>query len=190
MISGERLKRFVRSGFLLAPCFLLACSSGGGEGSVASDSPLTPAGPPIIWTSKNPMPTPRTEFGVATVNNKIYAIGGYSGSVLRTVEEYDPATDTWTRKADMPTPRRQLVVVSVNNKIYAIGGVNFSSDPNSLIYSYSTEEYNPATNTWISKASMPMGGTVNSVLGNRFIGGAVANGKIYVAARNATGGIS
>ena len=190
MISGERLKRFVRSGFLLAPCFLLACSSDGGEGSVASDSPLTPAGPPIIWTSKNPMPTPRTEFGVATVNNKIYAIGGYSGSVLRTVEEYDPATDTWTRKADMPTPRRQLVVVSVNNKIYAIGGVNFSSDPNSLIYSYSTEEYNPATNTWISKASMPMGATVNSVLGNRFIGGAVANGKIYVAAHNNPGTLS
>lgn len=135
------------------------------------------------------MPTPRTEFGMATVNNKIYAIGGYSGSVLRTVEEYDPATDTWTHKADMPTPRRQLIVVSVNNKIYAIGGVNFSSDPNSLIYSYSTEEYNPATNTWITRASMPTGGTVNSVLGNRFIGGAVANGKIYVAAHNNPGSL-
>ena len=33
MISGERFKRFVRSGFLLTPLFLLACSSGGGEGS-------------------------------------------------------------------------------------------------------------------------------------------------------------
>lgn len=190
MISGERLKQFVGSGSLLAPFFLLACSSGGGEGSVPSGSPLTPAGPPITWAPKNPMPTPRTEFGVATVNNKIYAIGGYSGSVLRTVEEYDPATDIWTRKADMPTPRRQLIVVSINGKIYAIGGVNFSADPNSLIYSYSTEEYNPATNTWISKASMPTGGTVNSVLGNRFIGGAVANGKIYVAAHNNPGALS
>jgi hypothetical protein len=106
MISGERLKRFVRSGFLLAPFFLLACLSGGGEESALSGSPSASAGPPITWALKNPMPTPRTEFGVATVNNKIYAIGGYSGSVLRTVEEYDPATDTWTRKADMPTPRR------------------------------------------------------------------------------------
>lgn len=190
MISGECLKRFVRSGFLLAPFFLLACSSGGGEESVLPGSSLTPAGPPMTWALKNPMPTPRTEFGVATVNNKIYAIGGYSGSVLRTVEEYDPATDTWTRKADMPTPRRQLIVVSVNNKIYAIGGANFSSDPNNLIYSYSTEEYNPATDTWVSKASMPTGGTVNTVLGNRFIGGAVANGKIYVAAHNNPGTLS
>lgn len=206
MISGERLTRFVRSGFLLAPFFLLACSSGGGEGSVPSGTPTGPPisdgdesvppsssllpGPPIRWALKNPMPTPRTEFGVATVNNKIYAIGGYSGSVLRTVEEYDPATDIWTRKADMPTPRRQLIVVSVNNKIYAIGGVNFSSDPNNLIYSYSTEEYNPATNTWTSKASMPTGGTVNNVLGNRFIGGAVANGKIYIAAHSNPGTLS
>jgi N-acetylneuraminic acid mutarotase len=134
------------------------------------------------------MPTPRTEFGVATVNNKIYAIGGYSGSVLRTVEEYDPSTDTWTLMADMPTPRRQLIVVAANNKIYAIGGVHFTSDPNSLVYSYSTEEYDPFTNTWASKAPMPTGGgTVNSVLGNRFIGGAVANGKIYVAAHSNNG---
>lgn len=190
MISGERFKRFIRSGFLLAPLFLLACSSGGGEESVPSGSPLTPAGPPITWTLKNSMPTPRTEFGMATVNNKTYAIGGYSGSVLRTVEEYDPATDIWTRKADMPTPRRQLIVVSVNSKIYAIGGVNFSSDPNNLIYSYSTEEYNPATNTWASKASMPTGGAVNNVLGNRFIGGAVANGKIYIAAHSNPGTLS
>lgn len=188
MISVRDLKPVIGVGLVFAPLFLLACSNeNGGESITYSSSPLTPAGPPITWTLRKPMPTPRTEFGVATINNKIYAIGGYSGSVLRTVEEYDPATDTWTHKADMPTPRRQLIVVSVNNKIYAIGGVNFSSDPNSLIYSYSTEEYNPATNTWISRASMPTGGTVNSVLGNRFIGGAVANGKIYVAAHSNPG---
>lgn len=190
MISGECLKRFVRSGFLLTLFFLPACSSGGGEGNVPPGYSLLSAGPSMTWALKHPMPTPRTEFGVATVNNKIYAIGGYSGSVLRTVEEYDPTTDSWTRKADMPTPRRQLIVVSVNNRIYAIGGVNFSSDPNSLVYSYSTEEYDPAANTWTSKASMPTGGTVNTVLGNRFIGGAVANGKIYVIAHNNPGTLS
>ncbi|MFY4728799.1 hypothetical protein [Nitrospira sp. BLG_2] len=64
----------------------------------------------------------------------------------------------------MPTPRRRLIVVSVDNKIYAIGGVNFSSDPNGLIYSYSTEEYNPATDTWASNAPMPIGEAVNNVL--------------------------
>lgn len=179
----------LRSGLVVAWLFLLSCSGGGGGigESGTQGSSLPPSGPPIVWSSKNPMPTPRTEFGVATVNNKIYAIGGYSGSVLRTVEEYDPSTDTWSSKADMPTPRRQLIVVSANNKIYAIGGVKFTSDPNSLVYSYSTEEYDPVTNTWASKATIPTGGAVNTVLGNRFIGGAVANGKIYVAAHNSNG---
>jgi N-acetylneuraminic acid mutarotase len=126
------------------------------------------------------MPTPRTELGVATVNDKLYAIGGYSGSVLRTVEEYDPATNTWAAKADMPTARRQLVVASANSKIYAIGGMNFI-DPNNVTYTYTTEEYDPSTNAWTVKAPMPAGNTPNNILGNRFMGGAAANGKIYVA---------
>lgn len=178
---------------ILFSSVLLSCSGGGSSEGAASPttSSLSPSGPPITWTAKTHMPTPRTEFGVATVNNKIYAIGGYSGtglpgSVLQTVEEYDPLTDIWTLKAAMPTPRRQLVVVAVNNKIYAIGGVNFTSNKSSVTYSYETEEYDPATDSWAPKASMPTGGT-NNILGNRFIGGAAANGKVYIAAYNNSG---
>lgn len=184
--------------YLLSAAFLsltlLSCSGGGSSSGATTPSaaPLTPAGPPIIWTTKRPMPTPRTELGVATVNNRLYAIGGYSGtalpgSVLQTVEEYDPTTDAWTRKADMPTPRRQLVVVAVNGRIYAIGGVDFTSNTSSVTYSYATEEYDPATDTWTAKASMPTDGGANSILGNRFIGGAAANGRIYIAVYNNPG---
>jgi uncharacterized repeat protein (TIGR02543 family) len=45
------------------------------------------------WTTKTSMPTARAELGVAMVNDKIYAIGGISGSTLSTVEEYNPLTD-------------------------------------------------------------------------------------------------
>jgi N-acetylneuraminic acid mutarotase len=87
------------------------------------------------------------------VNNKIYAIGGEG--VLTRVEEYDPTTNTWTNCgtpapgnncASMPTGRRQLAVGVVNNKIYAIGGTGGETK---------VEEYDPATNTWTTKASMP-----------------------------------
>jgi predicted Zn-dependent protease len=56
------------------------------------------------------MPTAREGLAVGVVNNKIYAIGGWGGSYLSTVEEYDPATNTWTTKASMPTGREYLAV--------------------------------------------------------------------------------
>jgi len=41
---------------------------------------------------------------------------------LKTMEEYDPITDTWTTKADMPTARWFFSTSALNGKIYAIGG--------------------------------------------------------------------
>jgi N-acetylneuraminic acid mutarotase len=139
----------------------------------------------IIWTAKAPMPTPRIDFGAAVVNDKIYAIGGFSGTTLALVEEYDPSNDSWTRKADMPTARRLLVVTTVDNKIYAIGGMNFTN-PNNVTYSNATEEYDPLTDTWTPKADIPIPPPVNNVLGNLFIGGTSASGKIYVVIFHST----
>lgn len=175
-----RLSKQLKIAVLSISLFLWGCSGGGGGGT--GDS-LTSAGPPILWAVKAPMPTPRTDLGVATVNDKLYAIGGYSGSVLHTVEEYDPATNTWTAKADMPTARRLLVVAAVNNLIYAIGGMNYTN-PDNVTYTYATEEYNPVADTWTVKTPMPTGNIPNDILGNRFMGGAAANGKIYVVVFN------
>jgi hypothetical protein len=89
------------------------------------------------------------------VNGKIYAIGGalaFDGTVLSTVEEYDPATDTWKKKADMPTARACLSTSVVNGKIYAIGGT--LSKPWSQATSI-VEEYDPMTGTWVPKSDIP-----------------------------------
>ncbi len=164
-------RAIIASFFLLA---LLSSSFLGGRSAEAAD---------VLWFQKTSMPSPRMEFGTAVVNDRIYAIGGYSGSTLSLVEEYDPTTDSWTRKADMPTPRRQLVVAAANDRIYAIGGMSFTN-PNDVTYSFATEEYDPATNSWTTKADFPMPLPINSVLGNAFIGGVAANGKIYIVVFN------
>ena len=49
----------------------------------------------------------------------------------------------------MPTARSGFGVTVVNGKIYAIGGSNSGG------YLRIVEEYNPATNTWTTKAIMP-----------------------------------
>jgi N-acetylneuraminic acid mutarotase len=63
-------------------------------------------------------------FSATTVNNKIYAIGGFYGSTAN--EAYDPLTDAWTTKTAMPTERWAHAAAVVNNKTYVIGGWNGS----------------------------------------------------------------
>jgi len=114
---------------------------------------------PLVWATENswatmsPMPTERFSFGVAVVNDKIFAIGGAlateSGELTAANEEYDPATNTWTKRAPMPTPRYGCAATTHENKIYVFGGGTNES------YTNKTEVYDPATNTWETKASMP-----------------------------------
>jgi N-acetylneuraminic acid mutarotase len=75
---------------------------------------------------------------------------------------YAMGTDSWESKAPMHKARAYLGVVAVNGKIYAIGGEN----GHLVTYEYgalkptphvvnTTEEYDPVSDTWTLKASMP-----------------------------------
>ena len=78
--------------------------------------------------------------------------------------------NSWVEKAPMPTARSGLGVAVVNDRIYAIGGTTYEysmrpSFPSALLPVETTgngggvvgtnEEYNPTTNTWVSKTPMP-----------------------------------
>ncbi len=149
--------------------YAIGGNNGNSLATVEEYNPITDT-----WTAKANMPTARSGLAVITASNgRIYAIGGYnnniSNSILSTVEEYDPGTDTWTTKANMPTARWGLGVTTASNgKIYAIGGNN-----NSSVHLLSTvEEYNPATDIWTTKVSMP---TLRARIGVT----TASNGKIY-----------
>jgi N-acetylneuraminic acid mutarotase len=141
------------------------------------------------WKALAPMPTKRGSPVAATVNGKIYVIGGASthpGSSepavhparphrsVATVEEYDPAANTWRARSAMPTARNHAAIGALNGKIYVIGGrlgaafVGVSS-PTDVV-----EEYDPATDQWgMIKARMP---TPRSA-----VAWGVHGGRIYVA---------
>jgi len=131
------------------------------------------------WTTKTVMPTARTWPVAASVNNKVYIIGGASGGTfLTTNQEYDPVTNTWAIKASMPTGRTAAMGAVVNNKIYVLGGQSGSGP---VVYSAANQEYNPVTNTWAVKANMPaaLGYGVAAAVNNKvyYIGG--NNGVAY-----------
>lgn len=97
------------------------------------------------WVTKAQMPSPRSDFGTAVVQGKIFAIGG--GSVVN--EMYDPVADSWTTKASMPTRRSSFGVAVFQNKIYCIGG--YTSEGVTGV----NEVYDPETDTWETKTAMP-----------------------------------
>jgi len=64
-------------------------------------------------------------------------------------------SNPWNSKAQMPTPRYDLGVAVVDGKIYAIGGRTGEAYAGEVVPLGTNEMYDPATNTWTTKASMP-----------------------------------
>jgi len=153
------------------------------------------------WKALAPMPTVRGSAVAATVNGKMYVIGGaaiHPGSSetalqptrphrsVDTVEEYDPKTNTWATRSSMPTARNHAAVGAVNNKIYVIGGrlggaFIFTASNTNVV-----EEYDPATDQWgLVRARMPTersGGAWGVYQGRIFVAGGEHQDKHLMAA--------
>ncbi|HEY6820862.1 MAG TPA: kelch repeat-containing protein, partial [Burkholderiales bacterium] len=139
------------------------------------------------WTKKKPMPLASHHVSFAEHKGKIYAFGGFTlpqsappaWVPIDNAWEYDPAGDSWRALAPLPTKRGSPVAVSAGDRIYVIGGAvpgpgQAAVHPARPHTSVGTvEEYDPASNTWRGRASMP-------TPRNHMVGGAI-NGKVYVA---------
>ena len=76
------------------------------------------------------LPTARYGLAAATLNGRVYAVGGFNSSgFLATVEEYTPPdSGVWVTRAAVPAPRGGPgVATALNGKLYVIGGNNGSS---------------------------------------------------------------
>jgi N-acetylneuraminic acid mutarotase len=98
-------------------------------------------------------------------------------TVLYALSSASFAEVVWTGRAGMPTPRAAMSCSVVDGKIYAIGG---RTNPRSGQSRVSTvEEYDPATNQWTRKTSMP---TARYKLST-----SIVEGKIYAIGGNPGG---
>jgi hypothetical protein len=108
------------------------------------------------WTRKADMPKVNELLSTSVVGGKIYAIGGQREEgairdVYRTVDMYDPATDTWTKRADAPLPRKVHSACVLNDIIYVFGGRNVIGGwPQSTLF-----QYDPAADAWTAREEMP-----------------------------------
>lgn len=102
------------------------------------------------WQSVVSLSTGRNGLAAATVDGKVYVIGGYTIGVSDLVEVYDPAINTWSVRAALPTARALLGAAVVGGKIYAIGGRDNNGQAMPVV-----EEYDPQTDQWRDRAPMP-----------------------------------
>jgi N-acetylneuraminic acid mutarotase len=145
-----------------------------GESAESVEVSATPeasaAGPMGGWQEVAPMPTARRAPSANAVNGRIYVAGGINGVSLNVVEEYTPDLDSWRSRARMGQDRYMHGSAVVDGRVYVFGGSSGNGSTYGLTLN-STEEYDPATDTWQSRAPMPTARW--SVMG------AAVNGRIY-----------
>lgn len=131
------------------------------------------------WTTGSPEPTPRGESAAGVIDGKLYVVGGSTGGggkvdnavPVSVLECYDPETDTWTARSPMPTPRMGLAAAVADGKLYTMGGTTLASDDGCLTALTTVEAYDPRTDTWTTRSSMPEA--------KAGFGAATIDGRIY-----------
>lgn len=95
------------------------------------------------WFQAAEMPGRRCRAGLAVLGDKVYAVGGFNGSLrVRTVDVYDPVADTWSTCCSMEARRSTLGVAVLNGCIYAVGGFDGSTGLSSA------EMFDPRIQEW------------------------------------------
>jgi N-acetylneuraminic acid mutarotase len=138
------------------------------------------------WSQAASIPTPRNHMGAATVDGKIYVIGGRIGSgfILMSTnigvnEVFDPEKNEWEPRAMLPTPRSGIGVVVLNGIIHVLGGEEWQHNRAGVFRQH--EAYDPKRNRWYLLPSMRFPRHGHAV--------GVVNNKIYaISGANVAGG--
>jgi N-acetylneuraminic acid mutarotase len=132
------------------------------------------------WQLGPPLPQPNNHGMAASVNGKIYLLGGQTtddqngATAVNTVYELDPAKGAWVEKAQMPTARSGGVAVAHGGKIYVAGGrVPRGND---------FAVYDPAADRWEALPDLPSQ--------RNHIAGAAINGRIHIVGGRLGNGLS
>jgi N-acetylneuraminic acid mutarotase len=130
------------------------------------------------WTPLPSLPTPRSSHDAATLDGKIYVIGGWnlageppgSWHASALVFDLDAASPQWDNLPDPPFQRRALAVAAADDRIYAIGGILPSGD-----VSNDVDIYTVSTKQWSKGPTLPGFGFGVAAFG--------VGGTVYVSGR-------
>ncbi len=133
------------------------------------------------WTALAPLPVPRHHIAIVASKDKLYGLGGFSGTwpnwqAQSDVFVYNLAGNSWSQAPPMPTPRGEHVSAVVDGRIYVIGGRKRKTPSAKTFFDHVDTDFNQAFDTttgeWTERAAMPTARNSHAA--------AVIDGKIYV----------
>lgn len=128
------------------------------------------------WTKKDSFPNIRYGASNFTIDSLVYVVGGSNNANVPTTEcwSYNANGNGWTQRANYAGPARMGGIgQTISNRGYYGFGVTQSTG----VYQTDWYEYVASSNTWVLRASPPVG-----YLGRFFGGSFEINGKGYVMA--------
>jgi len=165
---------------------------GGMSGSGASLSTVEVYNPGTnTWSTAPSLANPRDNAGSAVLNGNIYVFGGRNrladGTTIlgemKSVEMFNPASNTWIERTPMPTGRRSMSVGTIDGKAQVAGGET-NANVSSGVFEQN-EEYDPVTNSWrtLTKVPTPKHGGATATIGNTvyIMGGGIAAGSSFTS---------
>jgi hypothetical protein len=107
------------------------------------------------WRALAPLPAPLDHLAVAVAGGKLYAFGGFIGTIHRgssdSALEYDPVADRWRLLAPLKGPRGAASAAELGGKLHVLGG---RLRDHELLNRH--DVYDPATGTWSEAAPLPL----------------------------------
>lgn len=129
------------------------------------------------WTRKADMPERISHCGTASDGRYIYFAGGYPGKAgnaqgfaTTTVRRYDSQTDTYVNLKPLPQARGGGELYLLNGSLHYVAGSDVNRVDHKEVWALDLSNSNA---NWVARASLPE-------VRNHF-GGAVINGKLYIA---------
>ena len=120
------------------------------------------------WTTQAALPEGRSRLALVSDGKRLYAMGGETAAgVTDQVTVYDPSSNGWLPGARKPTAVSNMAAVYLNDRIYVPGGTTAMGGVSNVF-----ERYDPGTETWEARASLPVPLTAYGL--------AALGGKIYL----------
>ena len=138
-------------------------------GATATTTTAAPSLRAAAWQARSPAPTSRQEVASASLDGRVWVIGGLtSAGASSVVESYDPATDRWAAGPSLPIAVHHAAATVYKGEIVVLGGF---VDASSLYAQATDRAFALRDGAWVElpRLRRPRGAAAAAVVGDSLV---------------------